>query len=46
MDLERVYRAYLTALDEHRFEDLEEFVHDGLVYNDRSLSRSRSTPSC
>lgn len=37
--LERIYRAYLDALNERRLDDLAEFVHDQLVYNDRTISR-------
>ena len=39
--LERVYRAYLDALNERRLGDLGEFVHDQLVYNDRPISRQQ-----
>ncbi|TWF79511.1 putative ester cyclase [Pseudonocardia hierapolitana] len=37
-DLEARYRAYLTCLDERRFGDLAEFVHDPVVHNDRTLT--------
>lgn len=38
--LEAVYRDYLTALDERRFEDLGRFVHDELTYNERPMTRA------
>ena len=31
--LEATYRAYIDALNERRFADLDEFVHDRLTYN-------------
>lgn len=37
-DLEARYRAYLACLDERRFGDLAEFVHDPVVHNDRTLT--------
>ena len=37
-ELERTYRAYLDALNERRFGDLGQFVHDEVVRNDRALS--------
>lgn len=37
--LEDVYRAYLAALNERRFDDLAEFVHDELTYNDAPMTR-------
>jgi predicted ester cyclase len=37
--LETIYRAYLEALNDRRLDDLDEFVHDELVYNDRPISR-------
>jgi steroid delta-isomerase-like uncharacterized protein len=37
--LEEHYRAYLTALNERRFEDLVDFVHDELTYNDKPMTR-------
>jgi steroid delta-isomerase-like uncharacterized protein len=38
--LEVVYRAYLAALNERRFDDLAEFVHDELTYNGSPLTRA------
>lgn len=38
-DLKTVYRDYLTALDERRFEDLRLFVHDELTYNEAPMTR-------
>jgi steroid delta-isomerase-like uncharacterized protein len=35
------YRAYLTALNERRFDDLGDFVHDELTYNDKPITRRR-----
>ncbi|NHA69869.1 SnoaL-like domain-containing protein [Phycicoccus sp. CMS6Z-2] len=33
------YGRYLAALDERRFGDLDEFVHDALTYGDRRMTR-------
>jgi predicted ester cyclase len=38
-DLEEVYRAYLACLDARELDRLDAYVHDTLVYNDRSLTR-------
>lgn len=38
--LERIYRGYLDALNERRFDDLDRFVHDELTYNEAQLTRS------
>jgi predicted ester cyclase len=38
-ELEQRYRAYLAALNERRFEDLDQFVHDRLTYNDEPMTR-------
>ena len=35
--LEQRYRAYLACLNERRFDDLPEFVHDPGTHNDRTL---------
>lgn len=40
-DLEARYRAYLTVLDERRFDDLVHHVHDELTYNDEPLTRQQ-----
>ena len=37
LDLEDRYRGYLACLNERRFEDLPDFVHDPVVHNDRTL---------
>jgi steroid delta-isomerase-like uncharacterized protein len=39
--LENVYHAYLAALNERRFDDLAEFVHDELTYNDAPMTRAQ-----
>src|SRR5918997_4993924 len=36
-DLADRYRGYLTCLNERRFHDLPEFVHETVVHNDRPL---------
>ncbi|MCO8275835.1 ester cyclase [Actinoplanes sp. TRM 88003] len=41
MALEDTYRAYLQALNERRLDDLAEFVHDSLTYNDEPLTREQ-----
>src|SRR5690606_17574302 len=41
LDLEARYRAYLTVLDERRFDDLVHHVHDELTYNDEPLTRQQ-----
>ncbi|WP_375480897.1 ester cyclase [uncultured Jatrophihabitans sp.] len=38
-DLEVTYRGYLTVLNERRFEDLSNFVHDDLQYNGAPITR-------
>ena len=38
MDLRRHYLAYLDTLNERRFDDLVEYVADGLTYNDRPMT--------
>ncbi|WIX98769.1 ester cyclase [Amycolatopsis mongoliensis] len=37
-DLAERYRAYLTCLNERRFDDLPDFAHDPVVHNARTLS--------
>jgi predicted ester cyclase len=37
-ELEDRYRGYLTCLNERRFDDLPQCVHDPVVHNDRTLS--------
>lgn len=37
--LEATYLAYLDALNDRRFSDLDEFVQDELTYNDKVLTR-------
>lgn len=39
--LDRVYRGYLAALNERRFDDLVLFVHDELTYNGEAWTRER-----
>jgi predicted ester cyclase len=39
--LERVYRDYIAALNDRRFDDLDQFVHDELTYNGQPWSRER-----
>jgi predicted ester cyclase len=40
-DLERIYRDYIDTLNERRFEHLDQFVHDQLVYNDAAITREQ-----
>ncbi|MCO1659890.1 ester cyclase [Pseudonocardia humida] len=40
-DLEEVYRAYIDALNGRRLDDLDQFVHALVVYNDRTISRQQ-----
>ena len=40
-ELELVYRDYIDALNERRFEDLSQFVHPQLVYNDAAITREQ-----
>ena len=37
--LEDRYRAYLAVLNERRFDDLVDFVHDELTYNGEPMTR-------
>ena len=39
--LERIYHDYIDALNDRRFEDLQQFVHDRLVYNGDSITREQ-----
>lgn len=39
--IEQRYRDYLTVLDERRLDDLAEFVHDDLTYNDAPMTRQQ-----
>lgn len=39
--LEEVYGRYLTALNDRRLGDLDQFVHDEVTYNDRVMSRAQ-----
>jgi predicted ester cyclase len=39
--LERIYRRYIDTLNDRRFGDLGEFVHDQMVYNGRSVTRQQ-----
>lgn len=38
-ELEATYRAYLTALNDRRLDDLVRFVHDELIYNGNTMTR-------
>src|SRR5690242_531719 len=38
-ELERHYRAYLTALNERRLDDLVDYVHESLTYNGEPMTR-------
>jgi predicted ester cyclase len=38
LDLENRYRGYLRCLNQRRFCDLPEFVHDPVVHNGRTLN--------
>ena len=40
-DLEAHYRAYLTALNERRLDDLVHYVDDELTYNGSAMTRRR-----
>ena len=40
-ELEAIYRSYLATLNERRFEDLGQFVHDQLTYNDTRFAREQ-----
>ena len=37
-ELDQLYRAYLGALNERRFGDLGQFVHDEVVRNDQAMT--------
>jgi predicted ester cyclase len=37
---EAVYRAYLTCLNERRFDDLDAFVHSTITYNGTPMTRA------
>jgi predicted ester cyclase len=37
--LEATYRAYLTALNDRRLDDLVRYVHDEIVYNGGTMTR-------
>ena len=39
-ELEATYLAYLDALNDRRFSDLTEFVHDELIYNGKAFTRA------
>lgn len=40
-ELERIYRAYLDALNERRLDDLVLYVHDELTYNGEPMTRGQ-----
>ena len=37
--LKTTYLAYLDALNDRRFGDLDDYVHDELTYNDKVFTR-------
>ena len=39
--LEQTYRAYLDVLNGRRLDELDQYVHDQVVYNDTSITRQR-----
>lgn len=39
LSLKETYLAYLDVLNERRFDDLAEFVHDEITYNDTTVIR-------
>jgi predicted ester cyclase len=39
--LERTYRDYIATLNERRFDDLDQFVHDQLTYNGDRWTREK-----
>jgi predicted ester cyclase len=39
--LEEVYHRYIATLNDRRFEDLDGFVHDRLIYNGEPWSREQ-----
>jgi len=41
MDLADRYAAYLAVLNERRFDDLDQFVHHELTYNDEPITRQQ-----
>jgi predicted ester cyclase len=40
-ELEEIYRNYIGALNDRRLDDLDQFVHDRLVYNGEEWTRER-----
>ena len=41
--LESTYRRYLNALNDRRFDELGDFVHDQLTYNGEQITREQYT---
>ena len=39
--LEQTYRAYLDVLNGRRLDELDQYVHDQVVYNDTSITRQQ-----
>ena len=39
--LDATYRAYLDALNDRRFDDLDRFVHDHVTHNGRRMTRQQ-----
>lgn len=40
VNLEAHYRRYIDRLNQHAVDDLSEFVHDTLIYNGQTMTRS------
>jgi predicted ester cyclase len=40
-ELERTYSGYVAAIRERRFDDLDQFVHDQLIYNGEQWTREK-----
>ena len=39
--LEDIYRSYIAALNDRRLDDLDQFVHDRLTYNNEEWTRAK-----
>jgi predicted ester cyclase len=40
-DLEKTYRSYIAVLNDRRLDDLDDFVHDQVIYNGERWSRDK-----
>jgi predicted ester cyclase len=40
-ELEATYRAYIAALNDRRFGELDGYVHDRITYNDEPMTRQQ-----